>query len=90
MVRTGTDGFQVSFLALVDFFIFVGCESVDLPFQTVGSMYGNFFFFKNSACISVQFRMVLGLKELIQILALSFKVSGKFFSLIKSKLVASL
>ena len=62
MVRMGTKGFQVSFPALVEFFIFVGCEGVDLPLQTVGSVCGNFFLFKNSACISVQFRMVLGLR----------------------------
>ena len=44
MVRTGTEGFQVSFPALVEFFTFVGCECVDLPLQTVGSVCGNFFF----------------------------------------------
>ena len=87
MVRTGTEGFQVSFPTFVELFIFVGYESVDLPLQTVGSVCRKKI--KNSACISVQFRMVLGLRELSQIMALSFKVRGKNVSLIKSTLVAS-
>ena len=37
-------------------------------------------FFRNSACISVYFFIVLGLRELSQILALSFKVKGKAFN----------
>ena len=45
-------------------------------------------FFKNYACISPQFLIVLGLKELSQILALSFRVKGKAFNFINSILVA--
>ena len=45
MVRTGIEGFQISLLAVVEIFIFVGYEIVDFPLQTVGSMCGIFFFF---------------------------------------------
>ena len=45
MVRTSIEGFQVSFPALVQFFIFMGCESVDFPFQIVSFVHGFFFFF---------------------------------------------
>ena len=34
---------MVSFPALVEFIIFVGCKSVDLPLQTVGSVCGENF-----------------------------------------------
>ena len=43
MVRIGIDGFQIYFPALVKLFIFVGCKSVDLPLQTVGSVCGENF-----------------------------------------------
>ena len=46
-------------------------------------------FSRNSACILVQLRMVLVLRELSQILALSFNVKGKNFNLIKSKVAMS-
>ena len=41
-------------------------------------------FFRNSACSSAQFLMVLGLNELSHILALSLRVNGNAFSLSKS------
>ena len=43
MVRTDIDGFQVPFPALVEFLIFVGCKGVNLPLQTVGSVFGENF-----------------------------------------------
>ena len=41
MVRTGTDGLQIPFLALVKLLIVMGCKGIDLPFQIVGSVHGN-------------------------------------------------
>ena len=41
-------------------------------------------FFKNSACSSAQFLMVLGLSELSHILALSLRVNGNAFNFNKS------
>ena len=38
MVRTDIDSFQVPFPPLVEFLLFMGCESVNLPLQTIGSM----------------------------------------------------
>ena len=43
MVRVGTNGFQVPFLAPVEFLIFMGCKGVNLPLQTVGFVYGEKF-----------------------------------------------
>ena len=88
MVRTCIDGFQVPCPAMVEFLIFMGCKGVNLPLQTISSM-GVEEFFKNLACMSAQFLMVLGLRELSQILALSFRVRGKNFSLVKFTLETS-
>ena len=88
MVRTGIEGLWVPFLTLIEFLIFLGCKGVNLPLQIIGFMDAEEFL-QNSACISAQFIMVLGLRELSHILALSFKVRGKNFSLIRSTLELS-
>ena len=46
-------------------------------------------FFKHSACISVQFHMLLSLRELSQIFSLSFNMKGKSLSLIRSTVTIS-
>ena len=79
MVRTGTDGLQIPFPVLVKFLIVMGCKGIDLPFQIVGPVHEKNFF-RNSACISVKFRIVLGLRDLSKILALSLRVKGKAFN----------
>ena len=43
MVRISIDGFQVPFLALVEFLIFMGYKGVNMPLQTVRSMCGEKF-----------------------------------------------
>ena len=36
MVRADTDGFKIPFLALIKFFVVMGCKGLDLPLQIVG------------------------------------------------------
>ena len=38
MVRAGINGLQVSFPTMVEFLIFLGCEGVNFPLQTIGFM----------------------------------------------------
>ena len=88
MVMVGTDGFQIPFPALVEFLIFMGCKGVNLPLQTVGSVCGEKFLQELSPhlCsipdgprphrVEPNFGLVL-------------QSQRKFFSLIRSRLVAS-
>ena len=87
MVRTVVDGFQISLPTLVKLLIVIGCIGICCLFRVlVLCVLKNFL--RNSACIFVQFLIVLGLRELSQILALSSKVKGKAFNFSNSISIA--
>ena len=84
MMWTSTDGLYEPLPALVELLVVEGSESVNLSLQIVGLVSTEEFFFLNSACMSAQILMVLGLSELSYILALSLRVNGHAFNFNKS------